>query len=198
MPAEHGIALSILTKVENLLLRKGHAQRINCLRTVLGAAFVLALSGAQIGLCSEVGVSLAELDRQAKSYAQHKQWNKAQQSYKEILRRQQREFGAEDFRLAKPLSDVVRVTCIDGKCAATVPYLKQLLQVRQKHFGPVHPQVATTLLLLGEAYEKMKDYDNALVFFRQAAQMQETLTGKDSPISIGTRRNTIRVLKEKG
>jgi len=158
--------------------------------------------GLSNGLCSESTsdstVSLDQLNQQAKSYADHKQWGKAQQSYKEILKRRQKEYGSDDFRLDKPLSDVVRVTCIDGKCAATVPYLKQILQIRQKHFGPVHPLVATTLLLLGEAYEKMNDYENACAFFRQTAQMQATLTGKDSQMTIGTRLNTIRVLKEKG
>lgn len=142
--------------------------------------------------------SLHDLEIQAHEFVTNRQWGKAQKVYRQILKEKESLYGHDDARLVKPLNDVVRVTCIDGKCEATIPYLKQILEIRLKTTGANSEQVATSYLLLGEAYEKMHDYANALSYFRKAVHIHETLSGKSSNQALGNRLNVIRVMKESG
>jgi tetratricopeptide (TPR) repeat protein len=155
------------------------------------------LSGAA-SAASAAEPTLHALEIQAHEFVTNRQWGKAQKVYRQILKEKESLYGHDDARLVKPLNDVVRVTCIDGKCEATIPYLNQILEIRLKTIGANSVQVATTYLLLGEAYEKMHDYANALSYFRKAVHIHETLSGKSSNQALGNRLNLIRVMKEKG
>jgi tetratricopeptide (TPR) repeat protein len=176
-----------------MIERKYGYSKAKAARLMVVLALLVPLSaGAQESI-----IAISDLDTQAVACEKHQQWGKAQQLYTEILHRQQAILHADDIRLIKHLNDVVRVNCIDGKCSTAIPYLEQLLKIRQKHFGPYNTEIAISYLLLGEAYEKMHDYDRACTYFRQAVQMQAHLTGANSNDTIGYRVNIIRSLKEK-
>ncbi len=138
------------------------------------------------------------LEEKGKEYSNHRQWGKAQVVYGRILQKLEKQWGTDDPRLIKPLNDLVRVTCVDGKCADTVPYLNTLLKIRVKKFGPWNADVATTYALIAEANEKMQRYPEAIKNFRQAIKIRDHLFGKTAGMSVRTRLNVIRVaLKNK-
>jgi tetratricopeptide (TPR) repeat protein len=137
------------------------------------------------------------LEKQAREYSDKRQWAKAQAVYGSILEKRRREWGPDDFRLVGPINNVVRVTCVDGKCADTVPYLQDLLRIRLKKFGLRNADVATTYALIAEANEKMRRYDEAMKNFGEAVQIRDELYGKTAEMSLRTRMNLIRVAIKK-
>lgn len=137
------------------------------------------------------------VEKQSREYSNKRQWAKAQTGYKRILEIRQKQWGRDDYRLVGPINDVVRVTCVDGKCADTVPYLNDLLRIRLKKLGHRNADVATTYALIAEASEKMNRYEEALINFRQAVEIRDQLFGKTAEISLRTRTNLIRVALKK-
>ena len=150
------------------------------------------LSPAAFAL-SDADMQIDALEKQARDHSNKRQWTKAQTGYKRILESRQKQWGRDDYRLIGPINDVVRVTCVDGKCADTVPYLNDLLRIRLKKLGRRNADVATTYALIAEASEKMNRYDAALLNFRQAVEIRDQLFGKTSEMSLRTRMNLIRV-----
>lgn len=149
-------------------------------------------------LSSSKSAEIKALEEKGRDYTTRRQWGKAQIVYGQILEKLQKQWGPDDPRLIKPLNDVVRVTCVDGKCSDTVPYLKSLLKIRLKKFGEWHADVATTYALLAEANEKMQKYGEAIRYFREAIKVRDHVFGKTSSMAVRTRLNVIRVaLKNK-
>jgi tetratricopeptide (TPR) repeat protein len=55
------------------------------------------------------------------------------------------------------------------------------LRLREKSFGPVHPDVATTHELLGLIYDEVGEYDRGESHFTKALNIRERLLGRDHP-----------------
>lgn len=138
------------------------------------------------------------LETQGREFSNRRQWSKAQKVYRQVLQQRQKMWGNSDPRLVGPLNDVIRVTCVDGKCSDTVPFLKDLLAIRLKKLGPWHADVATTYALIAEANEKMQRYPEAIKNFNEATKVRDHIYGKTAGISVQSRMNVIRVaLKRK-
>ena len=133
------------------------------------------------------------LEKKGRQFSTTRQWGKAQAVYRQVLQLREKEWGREDVRLIQPLNDVIRVTCVDGRCADTVPYLNRLLAIRLKKFGRQHADVATTYALIAEANEKMHRYPAALKNFGEAVKIRDLLYGKTDALAISSRVNMIRV-----
>lgn len=136
---------------------------------------------------------LKALEQKGREYSNHKQWSKAQSVYRRILEKRRKTWSAFDPRLIGPLNDVIRVTCVDGKCSDTLPFLNDLLSIRVKTLGPWHADVATTYALIAEAEEKMQRYPAAIKNFNEATKIRDRVYGKTSGISVQSRMNVIRV-----
>lgn len=148
--------------------------------------------------CKSIGqppaVSVESLEREARQYSDRRDWGHAQAAYGKILAINEKRWDKDDLRLLQSLSNVVRVTCVDGKCADTVPYLNRMLTIRLKHLGPHHADVATTYALIAEANEKMLNYKDAGENFERAVEVRDAVFGKTDSISISTRLNLIRIM----
>lgn len=141
---------------------------------------------------------IEDLEKQGCEYSNRRLWGKAQTIYRQILIKRQEQWGRDDVRLIGPINDVVRVTCVDGKCADTVPYLRDLLSIRLKKSGRWNADVATTYALIAEANEKMQRYPEAIKNFSEAIKIRDHVFGKTAAISVRSRMNVIRVaLKDK-
>lgn len=136
---------------------------------------------------------LKALELKGREYSNHKQWSKAQSIYRRILEKRRKSWSASDPRLIGPLNDIIRVTCVDGKCSDTLPFLNDLLSIRVKTLGPWHADVATTYALIAEANEKMQRYAEAIRNFNEATKIRDRVYGKTSGISVQSRMNVIRV-----
>lgn len=132
----------------------------------------------------------------AKLYARQKKFAEARATNLKILKLKESIYGMEDKALIGPLNDVIKVTCAGGLCYETMPELKRLLAIRQKAFGENSNGVPVTLQLIGEAYEKHKDYGQALKYFRQAVSVQKQISGEKSTMVINLSRNIDRILKK--
>ncbi len=183
----------------NLLFSK--CTRATCIAAAVAA---LLLPGAQISIAlpqaaqEPISGDIAVLETKGREYSNRRQWGKAQEVYGQILKKRQKQWGRDDVRLVGPLNDVVRVTCVDGKCADTVPYLRDLLSIRLKKFGEWHADVATTYALVAETNEKMQRYPEAMKNFLEAIKIRDHVFGKTAAISLRSRMNVIRVaLKNK-
>ncbi|PWU02100.1 MAG: hypothetical protein C5B53_02085 [Candidatus Melainabacteria bacterium] len=118
----------------------------------------------------------------------------AQITYIAALKRQEKLFGADSISLVPTLESVVRVTCADGKCGSTLPYLKQLLSIRKKQLGPFHRQSLVTMQLIGEAYEKEGKFDLALKSFQEKASLTKKYFGADDLAVLNCSANIARIL----
>jgi tetratricopeptide (TPR) repeat protein len=136
------------------------------------------------------------LDDLAEVYIRQKKFDDATPLYMRVLKIEETKHGKTSVELIKPLNNIVRVTCAGGECYDTIPYLKRLLSIRQKAYGPNSRDVPVTLLLIGEAYEKRNKYDEAIAYFRQAIAAEKSKSG-NSPMSLTLTRNIDRVCKEK-
>lgn len=160
-------------------------------------SLLIILSGLSTPIKSigqPLAASVESLEREARKYSDRREWGHAQAAYGKILAINEKRWDKEDPRLLLSLSNVVRVTCVDGKCADTLPYLNRMLAIRQKQLGPHHADVATTYALIAEANEKMMHYKDANENFERAVEVRDAVFGKTDSISISTRLNLIRVM----
>ncbi|MBX9949443.1 MAG: tetratricopeptide repeat protein [Candidatus Obscuribacterales bacterium] len=161
------------------------------------ASIYLSLS-METPCCAAPQADLNALEKRGREYSNGKQWSKAQSVYREILAIRRKSWDASDPRLIGPLNDIIRVTCVDGKCSDTLPFLNELLAIRLKRLGTWHADVATTYALIAEANEKMQRYPEAIRNFNEATKIRDRVYGKTSGISVQSRMNVIRVaLKQK-
>jgi tetratricopeptide (TPR) repeat protein len=185
--------------VSLLLLKR---RQTSCIAIAAAVFSLTAGTPAAHALPSSAAVrkpdAIESMEKKAREYSNRKQWGKAQIAYRQILEERQKQWGRDDIRLVGPLNDVVRVTCVDGKCSNTVPYLNDLLSIRKKKFGVWNADVATTYALMAEANEKMQRYPEAIKNFRESIKIRDRVFGKTAAMSVRTRMNVIRVaLKNK-
>lgn len=170
------------------------------MRPQIVSAILLVFAASTTAYCqsSDSQVDLSALEHRGREYSNKRQWARAQSVYRTILEKRRQTLPALDPRLIGPLNDVIRVTCVDGKCADTVPLLNDLLAIRLKHSGLWHADVATTYALIAEANEKMHRYPEAVKNFNQAAKVRDRIYGKSASISVQTRMNVIRIALKNG
>jgi tetratricopeptide (TPR) repeat protein len=170
--------------------------RFNCIAAAVAALFMVGAHRSyalpQADVAPKSG-AISALEEKGREYSNRRQWGKAQDVYRQILIKRQKQWGRDDVRLVGPLNDLVRVTCVDGKCADTVPYLRDLLSIRLKKFGQWNADVATTYALVAEANEKMQRYPEAKKNFLEAIKIRDHVFGETAAISVRSRINVIRV-----
>ncbi len=134
----------------------------------------------------------------ARLYAKEKKFARARSLYLKVLKINEMRYDAENPALIPALNNLIKITCAGGLCYDTIPELKRLLAIRQKAYGDISREVPPTLLMIGEAYEKHKNYRDALTYFKQAVAVQKKLTGETSTIVLALSKNVDRVMKETG
>jgi tetratricopeptide (TPR) repeat protein len=128
----------------------------------------------------------------ASVYASEKKFGDARVAYQRVLKIDEQKYGLESPMLITPLNDVIKVTCVTGKCYDTLPELKRLLKIRRKAHGVYSREVPVTLLLLGEAYEKHGDFAQAVTYFTEAVATEKRISGVHSPMAAALTKNTER------
>jgi hypothetical protein len=113
-----------------------------------------------------------------------------------VLKIDEQKYGRESPMLITPLNDVIKVTCVTGKCYDTIPELKRLLLIRRKAHGAHSREVPITLLLLGEAYEKHDDFAHAVTYFSEAVAVEKKISGEHSGMAAALAKNTERAQME--
>eukprot|EP00971_Amphidinium_carterae_P319057 6341960-Amphidinium_carterae.1 len=68
-------------------------------------------------------------------------------------------------------------------------YLERVLRIKERHFGPEHPEVATTLNALGSAYGKLGDALKQRDYLERALRIKESHFGPDHPEVASTLNN---------
>ena len=63
--------------------------------------------------------------------------------------------------------------------------LERALKIKEKHFGPEHPETGTTLNNLGNAYGNLGDYQRQKEMLERALKIDEKHFGPEHP-STGT------------
>ena len=137
---------------------------------------------------------IQSLNNLADAFGQEQRLQEAQITYKAVLIRQQRLFGSDSMTLVPTLNNIVRVTCADGKCGSTLPYLQQLLSIRNKNLGPSHRDSLVTLQLIGEAYEKEGKLDKALKYFQEEASIAKRYLGGENLTTLNSSANVARIM----
>ena len=132
----------------------------------------------------------------ASVYANDKKFGDARVAYQRVLKIDEQKYGRESSMLITPLNDVIKVTCVTGKCYDTIPELKRLLLIRRKAHGAHSREVPITLLLLGEAYEKHGDFAHAVNYFTEAVATEKKISGEHSGMAAALAKNTERAEME--
>ncbi len=132
----------------------------------------------------------------ASVYASDKKFGDARSAYQRVLKIDEQKYGRESPMLITPLNDVIKVTCVTGKCYDTIPELKRLLSIRRKAHGAHSREIPVTLLLLGEAYEKHGDFAPAVSYFTQAVSTEKRISGEKSDMAAALAKNVERAKKE--
>jgi len=138
------------------------------------------------------------LKDQASVFAAEKKFSEARVVYDRVLKITEQKYGRESPRLITPLNDVIKVTCVTGKCYDTLPELKRLLRIRRKAHGVYSREVPITLLLIGEAYEKHGDFSRALSYFNEAVSTEKKISGERSEMVKALSKYVERSKKELG
>jgi tetratricopeptide (TPR) repeat protein len=141
---------------------------------------------------------IESMNQLADTYFRRGKADQARETYLSVLNKQERIFPKDSISLVPALNNVVRVTCAGGKCAATLPYLSELLVIRIKAFGFNHHDVLITLDLIGEAHEKDGNYPQALAYFQKARSICETTLGPSNPSTLSALTNIARVYEKEG
>jgi Tfp pilus assembly protein PilF len=102
----------------------------------------------------EIPAGMAALVVQARGYFFHKQYEKAEELYLQVLREDEKNVGA--------LSDLAFIQIMLGRLDAAEKHLKAALEIA--------PDDSYTLLILGRLRMKQKSYDDALQALSRAAQ----------------------------
>lgn len=74
----------------------------------------------------------------------------------------------DDLFLAKILLELAHVQCRRGDFGYGIKNLKAALQIRVKHLGASHYDVAWVWYLIGKAYHVQRDYDEAMTAYRNS------------------------------
>jgi tetratricopeptide (TPR) repeat protein len=200
-PFQHRVKKDGAAKPVNSL-DEWEASRIEALAAASKHNYPQAESTLQ-RLVQEAGESKSTGDRLvialkdlASVYASDKKFGDARVAYQRVLKIDEQKYGRESPMLITPLNDVIKVTCVTGKCYDTIPELKRLLAIRRKAHGAHSRAVPVTLLLLGEAYEKHGDFSQAVIYFTEAVATEKKISGHQSAMAAALAKNTERAKQE--
>jgi tetratricopeptide (TPR) repeat protein len=70
---------------------------------------------------------------------------------------------------------------VQGRYAQAEPLFKRSLAIKEKALGPDHPDVATSLNILGEIHMSQGQYAQAEPLFRRSLAIREKALGPDHP-----------------
>lgn len=89
--------------------------------------------------------------------------------------------AAEAEKKADQLSAEAIKLYSSGQYAAAIPLAQQALSLREQFFGPSHPDVATSLNVLGELYRGVGSYPQGESFTQRALALREQIFGPTHP-----------------
>lgn len=130
-----------------------------------------------------------EVDQIRQEY-QSKNFGKANELAKRLLRHQEAVEGKDSQYLIETLNLVIASACAGKKCADTTPWLQQLLDLRKKLLGPDHPHVAVTLAMLGENAEMKGELAKAKQYYKKALEIRIKV---EPALVEPTRKNLVRI-----
>ncbi|CAF1155415.1 unnamed protein product [Adineta steineri] len=107
-----------------------------------------------------------DLDSLGKVLLRMEENEQARKCYKRMLKEAQLTLGNAELGLGR-----ASLRCND--CQEGLEHFQAALEIRQRLLGENHPDVAEIFSFLGETYNKMQNYDDALVFLVQAMNIEE-------------------------
>jgi tetratricopeptide (TPR) repeat protein len=107
---------------------------------------------------------------------QRSDYDEAEKSLRDALQIRRKLFGTASLEVADTLTSLSELLGEKGEYAQGEPLVKEALDIRRKAFGSKpHADVAQTLELLGLNYYRRGEYEPAVKYLREAAQMQKQL-----------------------
>lgn len=103
-----------------------------------------------------------------------------------------------DRSIAKILHNLGMLLKMKGELDLALNVLARALTLREQEFGPDHPEVATTLTIVGNVYHDMREFDIALTHHRRALEIQEREFGRYDRRITPALANLGTVLQSKG
>jgi CHAT domain-containing protein/tetratricopeptide (TPR) repeat protein len=96
------------------------------------------------------------------------------------------------------LDDEVKQLAAQHRDAETVPLLQRALELRVRHLGKEHPDVARTAVRLGSVLSRTGKYAEAEAHYRQALTVQRQVLGDDHPETSSTLNDLAVTLNRRG
>lgn len=138
---------------------------------------------------------LAGLRKQAAALIKAKQLSKARPLSLQIVKLEESLHG-ESAVLINDLSRVVAVSCAGDRCFDALPELLRMHTIKTRLYGENYPGKPFTLQMIGEAYEKKKNYDSAEKYFRQAIVAQTKDPRGSGTLDLSLQMNLVRLYEE--
>ncbi len=114
------------------------------------------------------------------------EFEQAAEMAERVLHSQEQAYGQDDPRLIPALNELIASSCAGAKCPSLGPFYRHLLRIREKTLGPDHPDVATTLALLGEVEQMHGRYADAEQLYERALAIRRRAFGEQSVLAAAT------------
>jgi serine/threonine-protein kinase len=111
-------------------------------------------------------------------------------------------------RIPEAKRDVLTTAVVYGSLGSTLSALgrheeallrrRQFLEMRQRHLGGAHPEVATAMVSVANSLQRLRRYEEAAAQYRQALAIQESALGPESPAAANTHNNLGALLIAQG
>lgn len=105
-------------------------------------------------------------------------YNKPGEIYSSALARFERE-EASEIKLAHACNQVGEFLFIAGELKASESIFVKSLEIREKIWGPVHPDIADSLNNMAVVLDQRGAFDHAAELFRKSLEMNEKIYGSD-------------------
>ncbi len=115
-----------------------------------------------------------------------------------IAQGQSAQAPSEEVQAAAELNDRAQELYRTGRYAEAEPLYQRSLALREKIFGPMHAEVATSLNNLGLLYRAQGRYAEAESSYKRSLAMREQLFGAAHPEVAAVRNNLGRVYQDQG
>lgn len=103
--------------------------------------------------------------------------------------------AADPLEEARALNQKATELYKAGRYQEAVPLAQQALEIREKAFGPEHPDTAISLNNLALLYYDMRAYDQALPLYQRVLKIREKTLGPDHLTITGSLNNLAATYK---
>lgn len=139
---------------------------------------------------------LTILRKQASALVKERKLSKARPIALKVVSLEQSLHG-QSPALVGDLSRVIAVSCASDRCFDALPELRHILELKSKLYGENYPGKPFTLQMIGEAYEKKNDFENAEKYYREAIDSQIRVRKNDrDTIDLALNINLVRLYEK--